>query len=688
MDRKKMSIIWLLLSVVMAVVLFLFLKSISTGGKDAPQAKHGVFDFSQVDFSTISYLKLRGDVEFYWDTLLTPTDFRNTTIQPSDFIFIPSKWNNHEKKGHKLGSTGYATYRFSIKVPSDNWYGIKVKEFESAYKIWINGTLAGGAGLVANNKADMKPSRKRREFYFKSENREVEVVLQISNFQHRKGGATKFMFFGRSHPLITYKNIVYGVDYFLFGALFILFFYHLVLYMYRRKDRSMIYFSLLCLAMMLRLGLTGEKILLEILPWLPWSVAMRIEYFSFMAIAPFMSYFVREMLPREVSLLFVQWLTGITCVFIAIVLFTPVMWFSYTPLVFQFLIIIPIVYFIVVVFISVLKQREFALPIFIGIFFFYIFVVNDFLYYNSKVLETSFLMPFGIFVLFFSQAFVLSKRRSRAFVEVEKMSEELRNSNALLEERVVKRTKQISKQKDEIEAQKFDLENKNKELMALARFKKDMTNMMVHDLKNPLNNIIGFSQEEGSCNQFREYIHSSGWQLHNMIHNILDVEKYENTKIYIDVAPVALCKIIDAAFENTRFLVTLKDIHFENSIPEAQMVRVDKTITERIFANIFSNAAKYGETGGAISVSAEQTIDAGESFLKVKIYNSGEPIPADKIEEIFDKYTQLHNIKDDFSYSTGIGLAFCKMAVNAHGGRIGAVSGAEKGVTFWFTLPV
>jgi K+-sensing histidine kinase KdpD len=72
----------------------------------------------------------------------------------------------------------------------------------------------------------------------------------------------------------------------------------------------------------------------------------------------------------------------------------------------------------------------------------------------------------------------------------------------------------------------------------------------------------------------------------------------------------------------------------------------------------------------------------------VNLHNSGEPIPANIIEEIFDKYTQALSNKKTHSFSSGIGLAFCKMAIDAHAGEIGAISGKEKGVTFWVTLPV
>lgn len=72
----------------------------------------------------------------------------------------------------------------------------------------------------------------------------------------------------------------------------------------------------------------------------------------------------------------------------------------------------------------------------------------------------------------------------------------------------------------------------------------------------------------------------------------------------------------------------------------------------------------------------------------VLLYNDGDPIPADKLDAVFEKYMQIPDLTENQYHSSGIGLAFYKLAINAHGGRIAAISGEEYGVTFWFTLPV
>jgi signal transduction histidine kinase len=313
-------------------------------------------------------------------------------------------------------------------------------------------------------------------------------------------------------------------------------------------------------------------------------------------------------------------------------------------------------------------------------------MVNDVLTYLG-VINSSYLLPFGLIILMLTQAFIISRNQSLAFVQVENLSDQLEQHAEELEEIVSQRTRKLEERNSEIEIQKNKIETQaeilnqtNQKLLELDKFKKEMTNMMVHDLKNPLANIIGFMQLPEITDKTRGLIQASGQDMQNMIQNILDVTKYEETEIQINPDTHFLRQLADAAVKQNEFNIKLRSINIENAIPEDLKLTVDKKLMIRVFSNIISNATKYLSDKGLIRISS--TLEG--NLCKISIYNSGEPIPQDKLQGIFDIYTQASS----HSYSTGIGLAFCKMAVKAHGGEIGVISKENEGVTFWFTLPV
>ena len=537
----------------------------------------------------------------------------------------------------------------------------------------------------------MIPSWKRKEVYFTSVNKEIDVILQVSNFQHRKGGPEDVMLFGPAKNVITYKNQQLAIGLFLFGILMIMSIYHLVLYLYRRKDKSIILFSAVCFLLTLRLITTGEKILIEVFPNINWAFAVRIEYISYKLAVPLFLAFIHSIFPKDIPYRLVKYVGYFALFFVAIVIFTPVSIFSYTPVVYQFFLAIVALYVLIVLVITMLKRREYSWILFGGYFFFFLVVINDILYYN-KFLETSFLGPFGLFVMVFTQAFVLSKKTSIAFNEVERLTVQLDNYSRELEETVKQRTNEIVGQKEKIEKQKEEIESQadnlkiaNEQLIEMDKFKESMTNMMVHDLKNPLSTIIGFSTAEMS-GKYLNYIHQSGKQMLQLVSNILDVQKYEKTEMKLNKIKEFLHDIANSAFNQVKHQLVKKDIEFQNLIPKDHVVNVDEEIIKRVFMNIFSNAIKYISQTGIIKTASELIVEEKNEYFRITIYNSGESIPADKIDTIFESYGQVNPIKSGISYSTGIGLAFCKLAIQSHNGKIGAESDAEQGVTIWFTL--
>lgn len=698
-DSLKKNYTLLLVGTILILMLMIsnifITQLLSTGKISYPKATKGILDYSNIPFSSTSFSKLEGEVEFYWDKLLEPSDFeeKNKNLTPH-YIEIPSEWNGFEVDGKKIGAFGYGTYRFKIFVPSPGIYSLKISEFESAFHIWINSQDFGGAGEVGTSKKEMRPSWQRQEFDFYVSDDTIEIILQISNFQHRLGGASEPILFGKAESLRRLKSIRLSIETFLLGLLTILVLYHLTLYHYRQKDKSILYFSLLTLSILLRLSTTGEKILIEFFPMIPWGVAVRIEYLSLPLMGIYLTTFLYHMLPNSIPLWFKKSISIMAISISMVILFLPSYIFTYTSLIILALSSFLILGLFIFLFKAVLKKQRNSIGLFLGYLILCLSMINDILFY-LHIIQSVFLLPFGLIFLLFIQSIIISKNTSLAYMKVEELSKELEDRAIELEDIVSERTHELIKQNNEIQIQKNKIEDAvtildqtNKKLLDLNTFKKEMTNMMVHDLKNPLGNIIGLLQLPKMTDNTRKLAINSGREMQELIQNILDVTKYEKTKLAVHYEQVLLYQLVETAYRQNEFMIYINSIKFENLVPKDLKISLDKELIIRVFSNIISNATKYQNQNGIIRVSSELVKENNKDYYKINLFNTGERIPEDKLEAIFDIYHQVYSGYGQHAYSTGIGLTFCKMAVEAHGGKIGVISDEETGVNFWITLPI
>lgn len=243
------------------------------------------------------------------------------------------------------------------------------------------------------------------------------------------------------------------------------------------------------------------------------------------------------------------------------------------------------------------------------------------------------------------------------------------------------KNKLIEKQNQEIIVQKEELLRANDKLTELVRFKEKMTGMIVHDLKNPLNNIL--NSHEIDDKHFREQlIKQSGYDMLNLTQNILDVYKLEETKMKIIEEEVNVMQTIRECIMEVGLYISEKELKIIYPEEDFPRIRADKRLLRRIFSNLLSNAVKYASGGSKISISwrIENKTD-----IWFGVNNHGPVIPEDQQILIFQSFCQHESRDMGIASSTGLGLSFCKMAVELHKGKIG-VKSDENGTEFWFVL--
>lgn len=414
--------------------------------KLAPKASHGVIDLAEWDLKQDGVVELDGEWEFYWQRLLTPNSVNGHSGERG-FVLVPNQWNKYTINDEKLTEEGYATYRLTLKLPQPHMrLGLKLPDIATSYNIWVDGKYLGAAGIVGS-KADLfQPDYQPQAVYFENDDDTVEVIIQVANFAHHKGGLKSSLQFGTDQDIRQLREKRMALDVFLFGVFLIMACYHFGLYGLRHKEKSPLYFGLFCLLVAARIMVTGEILAAEFLPNLDWQLIIKVEYLTYYLGLPVFLGFIYFLFPQETS----QWLFKIVnlvgIAFSAIVLLSPVKVFSNTLMCYNLVTLAVSVHMLIAIYKAAAADKEGALLFGLGAGVIILSAINDILF-NNNLVNTGNLMPLGLFVFIFIQSFVLSSRFSGALSAVERMSEKLRKSrdeiaawNKKLEKTVDKRT--------------------------------------------------------------------------------------------------------------------------------------------------------------------------------------------------------------------------------------------------------
>lgn len=257
--------------------------------------------------------------------------------------------------------------------------------------------------------------------------------------------------------------------------------------------------------------------------------------------------------------------------------------------------------------------------------------------------------------------------------------------NRLLQQKVDERTKTIQDQNFALRVEKERTEDAYTQLKKLEGFKDELTGMIVHDLKNPLVTVLNCSEPNMEDKNMRA-INKSGKTMLNLIENMLDVQKFEQTSMNISASNYDFGQLVTEAFFQVQVLADDKRIVLINEIGST-IVDIDSGMTLRVLVNLLSNAIKFSPTDSQITVKGQTSPD-DPSFFNVIVSDQGKGIAEEQVSKIFEKYSQAEARDSGNIRSTGLGLTFCRMAIESHGGKIWVESELGKGSDFIFTLPL
>ena len=242
---------------------------------------------------------------------------------------------------------------------------------------------------------------------------------------------------------------------------------------------------------------------------------------------------------------------------------------------------------------------------------------------------------------------------------------------------------------DYLDVMIMDFNKMVEELGSIETLKTDFVSNVSHEMKTPVAIIKNYAQlllvGQVSEEQRKEYakgIEDAASRLSSLISNILKLNKLEHQRMTPEVKKYDVCRQLCESIFLFEDVLEEKGIELEADIEDVSMIEADASLMELVWNNLFSNAVKFTEQGGNITI--RQTSD--ENYMKVSISDTGCGISKESINHIFDKFYQ-----GDTSHSmegNGLGLALVKRVLELMNGEIQIISEEGKGSTFLVMLPV
>ena len=270
--------------------------------------------------------------------------------------------------------------------------------------------------------------------------------------------------------------------------------------------------------------------------------------------------------------------------------------------------------------------------------------------------------------------------------------DEMYNGIARINNEMATLHRELAKKNVEMERLIDELQRSNDALHRLEQLRDDLTGMIVHDMRSPLGTLSNalYLVLEGNQSVLADrdrktlvIARDNVEVLLRMSRNLLDVSRMENHALPLKRTRFRVMEATDAARKMLHSLSERKRIEIRSLAPEDPEVEADRDLFERVMVNLLGNAIKHTAAGGSIRVTASDAADR----IRIEVADDGPGIPEAFRETIFEKFGRVDAPQDLQMHSFGLGLTFCRLAVEAHGGEIGVESEEGTGSVFWFTLP-
>lgn len=673
---------------------FLFSLLFITANGTEPMAEKGIIDLRELAGNRFTF-KLNGEWEFYWSKKLVPRDFQHANPPTPDIYGkVPSYWTSYRTSTLKPTGKGFATYRLRVLLPPGfrNSLAFDMPVFDSSYEIYVDGNKMGRNGIPGVTENETEPYYEKQLFRYSPDSDTIEIVINVSNFHHRRGGFWMPMKIGTFNEIQQSFAFGWAIDWssgsFLlaFSLLFLFFFFIFT------RDRQTAFFSIAVTGLALRPLFTSNFLIHNIMS-LSWDWIVRWEYLGLYTILAGWYWFALYLYRSRCFSIVTIVVTILLALAAVVTIVFPVSTFSYmTFIIYPLLVIL----FTTVLFESIKGVVRGNL---IDFFYFLTFImlglaaVNDVRISLGKVALFSGYILTQVIVLFvFIQAVLILYKWVKAYSEKEKLQKEHEYLNRHLEKIVNDRTQEIIARKEEIEEQNIRIASQNKKLSETIQLRNKIFSVIAHDLRSPVVNILymlNLLKEEEYKDKYDSFADASiqySQQVINLLENMLVWGRGQEDKIKYSPGKHDLADIILTNLSIFKETADKKGIKVNFTQIGNSKACFDKDLMDIIVRNLLSNAMKYTPRGGRISILLKDKSITHEG-TSVKFCDNGVGIPEEKQRELFTAAEIESTPGTENEKGTGFGLKLCYELVKINGGTMTVESREGEGTCFTITLP-
>jgi signal transduction histidine kinase/response regulator of citrate/malate metabolism len=637
---------------------------------------------SEFDFENELFL-LNGEWEYYPNRLLYSEDFAGGRVDNVRFVKFPHSWS--EDKVNFPDGKGYATYRITLTTPVQlEGAGLFTNYQYGAYRVFLNGHVVAEGGNVSEN---------RDEYYFAFnasggyvhpyEGAFTEVIVHIQSYDHAAAGLTNDIIVGSYAAIARYREILSILSGMTIGAVLVLVFYFLLIFIRNRDKSEYVNFAILSMcALYLSLTNLGESYAYYLVPAIPFRLIYSFEHVSLALGAYFSSmHIIRKYIKfKHIGKIGIIY-TGFNCM-LALALpsftFSAIRWYTHVSAI--TFVVAAFVISLICTIMSSFKENRNSLsnPILEPVSLLVLVSGVAINLLGFRFLSAFDLFPVAIVLYGFIQIFVLSKYYNM-------VGKDLVTLTKTLETRVDERTAALA--------------DVNRRVESANDLKSEFLTRMSHEMRTPMNAIVSMSElfdtenlSETQKNYFRD-IKETSHTLLNLINDILDFAKIEAGKLELVPAHFILKNFIDDICAAAKFSADIKGLKFESifdkNLPE--VIVGDEIRIKQVIVNIISNAIKYTQAGSVaieVRIATRAKSDGTDSMLLFVVRDTGIGMRKENIPKMFDAFMNPNSSKSRGLKGVGLGLAICKSLMEMQKGAIEFDSDEGKGSVFRLYFPL
>ena len=368
---------------------------------ESPVVNRGRIDLTKCNFDTVRFVDLKGEWGFFWN------DFVSNTESPPDFVSVPGLWSATSVQGKNYSAFGSGTYTLKVSLPSKaSDLALYIDQPLSSVKVFVNNKELGEIGKVGKSKDSYRPAARRVVFPIPDADAELNIVIHSANFDYTRAGLYNAVLLGKRQQLQSYVMRSTVGESLLIGFAIALGVYHLILFLFHRKEKSLLFFSLFVFLVALRMLSTGTLIGAEILGF-SWGLNLRLEYMTFALIVVPVLIYLYLLYKEDVNKIIMTVFIVESSVYALITLVTSPIFFSSLLLYHQIFSLLACIYLIVIVILLVKRKRSGYAFILSGILVLVISCIWDVL---TSILSAAMIsvVPFGLTTFLIIQSMALA----------------------------------------------------------------------------------------------------------------------------------------------------------------------------------------------------------------------------------------------------------------------------------------